>query len=159
MFRDYPSLLSTTLARNMPLLFDLHGSEVELSYQRHVVVESNQLAYRDDMERRKLSVQLAADLWAVCEMHIRRSEYSRPHHGAVHVEADWFTPKGKSPPCVLLLNTPFREEGEALGELPCELDWVAEPVLGPLAVRSFVFDNCGRRCRAWRIYLDKELAK
>ncbi len=155
MYTSYDNLLEMTLRKNQLTLFDLDGKEKRLDYQYHVSEHVRRPKGVSAKMWRVIALQLTVDIWASWEIHLKNSTYSLPHFGGVHVEERWLQYNGNSPPCIILFNQPIFEEGEKPMELPVQINWKCEQTLGPLDIRSFVFNVEGANVRAWRIYLSR----
>lgn len=151
---SYDKLLRAVLAENRIRLFDLKGKDLPLDYQRHVLDSSNDPAWRSTKQRQLWTIQLALDVWADWEIHIRKSSYKRAYFGGVHVEDLWIQRDGRgSSPCVLMMNQDIRIPGERLTTFPLAFQFKSQDILGPVTVYATEFRSEGRLVKAWRFYL------
>ncbi len=143
---QYEPLLASVLEQNALILFDFGGAEVPLDYARHI----DAMLGPSGAVTREIHLQLLIDLWASWELHLKRSAYSLPHLGAVHVEASWIVSGHGGPPCVLLMNSLFGTEGEVEVPSPLAIQWKAEAVLGALQWTTLDVPEVGTCYRAYR---------
>ena len=154
MYTNYEHLLEMTLRENQLTLFDLNGKERQLDYQRHVADYVKRLDGLPKGQKIAVVLQLTLDVWASWEIHIKKSSYSLPHYGGIHIEDSWLKSGRGTPPCIILSNRPLLvQEKETLEELPQQINWKCDQVLGPITIRLLAYTSRGRRYRAWRIYL------
>jgi hypothetical protein len=154
-YKDYDGLLTMTLRRNQLTLFSLEGSALPLGYERHVADFGDDFQWRSEEERIQYSLQLAVDVLASWEIHIRKSSYSLPHFGAIHMEDDWLTGIGRSTPCVVMRNAGFIDPAETPAPPPVDVSWKSGRLLGPLT--TFVSGKCAQAPRYRRFYILSEV--
>lgn len=141
----YEVLLASVLRENALTLFDPHGAEQPLDYARHL----DRRLEVDGPISRETHLQLLMDLWASWEVHLERSNYTLPHLGAVHVEANWISGGVGGPPCVLLMNQAFFSDDEVEIPCPCPVEWKATAALGPLRWTKLEVEGTGTCYRAY----------
>jgi hypothetical protein len=137
------------LRENQVTLFDLAGTEVPLDLQRHVDEYADPADDSSELWKSTV-IQLSIDLWASWMVHLKKSHYERPYHGAVHVEKRWVEGLGGAPPCVILSNDRLDSADERPSTFPQPFSWKGDSVLGSVECKSFDLEGCGT---CFRLYL------
>lgn len=145
------------LRRHQLTLFSLDGTDMRLDYERHVGDFGDDFVWRSEEERIQYQLQLAVDVLCSWEIHIRKSRYSLPYFGAVHLGDDWLTGQGRSPPCAVMRNSGFVHPAERPAAPPLNFSWEGKKLVGRLA--SFVCEDCVEVGRYWRFYIVSDLKR
>jgi hypothetical protein len=153
-YRDYNDILNYALRINQITLFSLQGEELPLGYERHVATFSEYFIWRSETERINYSLQLAIDVWASWEIHMKKSNYSLPYFGGVHLEEEWLSGHG-GPPCILMSNESIKQNDEKPNRSPIEIEWKSQKILGPLAIFNSSIPE--QEISYWRFYLADNL--